>query len=272
MPKNLYYDDVKVIKKPLKKRIKSIFIFFLVIIVMVACFFVSTYFSEALTVGNISSFLIYGGSDIKINSVTYYLVTLGEYGDQKEAESVALGSALQGASGYVWQGDKYYVVGNVYYNLEDASSVKENLKNTNYDINVLNIEFPKLNLNFKDEYENSEIKKIREALEIFDTVCKSFYDDSISFDKSEINNVVVSSNSSNLRSEVKVLISNMQNLLKTQNAKVQTIQNGLIRLDELLNQTTLATIENNNINYKIKNTLLKALRIKYETYLSLSDI
>ena len=272
MPKNLYYDDVKVIKKPFKKRLKSIFIFFLIMVTIVGCFFVSNYFSNALTVGNISSFLVYGGSSIKIDEKVYYAVTLGEYSDIHEAEGVALGASTQGASGYVWESEKYYVIGNIYSNYEDANSVVGNLKDTKYDVSILNISFPKINLNFKDDYENSSIKQIREALEIYDTICENFYNDSIKFDKGEINNVVVSSNSSNLRSEVRVLISNLQNLLKVSNSKVQTIQNGLIRLDELLNQTTLATIENNNINYKIKNTLAKAIRIKYETYLSLSDV
>ena len=248
MSKISYYDDVKIIKKSLKKRLKSFLIFFLVIITIVGCFFVSTYFSDALTVGNIASFIIYGGSDVKIDKKTYYAVTLGAFDYKDEAEAVALGSAIQGASGYVWENDKYYVIGNIYFTIEEAQKVVENLKDTNYSISVLNIDFSNINLSF-DNYENSDVKKIRDAIVIFDTIYTSFYNDSIKFDKGEINNVVVSSNSSNLRSEVRVLISAMQSLLKTPNDDIQTIQNGLIKLDELLNQTTLATIENNQINY-----------------------
>ena len=45
-----YYDDVKILKKPLKQRIKSIFNFFLIIVVVIGCFYGAMYLSSALTV------------------------------------------------------------------------------------------------------------------------------------------------------------------------------------------------------------------------------
>ena len=49
-----YYNDVKLIKKPLKQRIKNMFKVFVIIAVVIGCFCVATYFSSALTVGDLS--------------------------------------------------------------------------------------------------------------------------------------------------------------------------------------------------------------------------
>lgn len=268
MPKIKYYEDVKVIKRPIKRQIKTFFVFFIIVTIFISCFFTATYLSDALTVGNISNLFVYGGTSIKINASTMYAVILGEYSSYEEAERVGLGATLQGASGYIWETDTYWVIGNIYAFQNDANSVVKNLEESNYQVSIKEIYFPKINLDFSD-YENKQVSEMKNAIEIINSVYNTLYDYSIKYDKSEMNNLAISSGVSDLRGKVKISISSMQNLLKTQNNNIFLIQNALIKLDELLNQTILKTLDNLGTNYFIKNSISVCVRIKYELYNSL---
>lgn len=267
MPKNCYYEDVKILKRPFKARIKRFFVVIgcMVIIALTVC--VSIFFSKALAVGNITTAIVYGGKDIKINKSQMYLVTLGKYDEYDEAEKVALGSTIQGASGYIWYlNNSYYVVGSVYRSEEDATAVKKNLQSTKYDIEIIEITFPKTNLNF-DEYDAKDVSQIRKAFEFVDSTYDNLYNFSIKFDKGEINNFAVCSNISNIRGECKVQISSIQSLLTNKKSDaLQKLINTLTKLDEILNIAILKTIDNSSTNYSLKNSIVSIVFEKYNLY------
>lgn len=266
MPKVKYYSDVKFVKKPLKKRLKSVFNFFVFVGVFAIIMFASILFSNALKVGNVGSYLVYGGTSVNIKLSTLYALSMGEFQSMTEAENVSLGSSIQGASGYVWaENNKFYVIGSIYPTLDDANKVIDNLKDTKYDLSIFPISFPSLKLKLGD-YENKQVKNIEESLKFLDKLYLSMYNYSISYDKSEINNFAISSNLSDFRGECKVQISNMQYLQKVNNKAIKTIQNALIVIDELLDETIIKTIDNSTTNYSLKNTLAKVVRIKYDLY------
>jgi hypothetical protein len=269
MPNDVYYSDVKKMKKSLKIRIKNFFKFFLVVVVFMGCFFVAKYMSTALTVGNLGAYIVYGGTDIKISSTKMYAVTLGSYDDLKEADAVAIGSTIQGASGYVWYDDKYYVIGNIYNNESDANKVIENLKDSKYSTNIKVIEFPKVAISL-DCYDSKDMNVINKDIKFIDDVYASLYSYSISFDKGELNNLAISSKLSTLRGELRVLISNTQTLLLSPNSHLQNIQNALLKLDEVVDKAIIKTIDNTATNYSLKNAIAESVRIKYDLYCSLS--
>ena len=259
----IYYEDVKVIKKPLKQRVKSFLKIFLVIATIVGCFFGATYLSSALTVGNLTSYIVYGGTSVKTKKKTMYAVTLGSYDDYTEAEKVALGSTIQGASGFVWEQDnKYYVVGNIYSSNSDAEKVIENISGTNYKAEVLKIEFASLNLNF-DMYDNSNMPVVSKAFEIFGDVEEELYTYSIKFDSGDISHLAVSSNISTLRGEVKAIIVGVQNLINASESKLGVVQEYLIKVDEVLEQAILKTIDNTATSYSLKNAIASVVRLEY---------
>ena len=268
MPNNTYYSDVKVCKKPLKIRIKNFFKFFLVMAIFVGCFFVSKYMSEALAVGNLGDYIVYGGTDYKVKASQMYAVTLGEYDSIKEAEAVAYGSTIQGASGYVWVDNKYYVIGNIYSSQSDATKVLDNLKNTNYKVAIKVIDFPSLSINF-DDYESKDMSVINKDISIFDKVYSVLYEYSIMYDKKEINNLAISSNLSSVRGDLRGMISQTQLLLSTPNSSLQTIQSALLKLDEVLDKTIIKTIDNTATNISLKNAIAQTVRIKYDLYNSI---
>ena len=79
MPRIKYYDDIKIIKKPIKKRLNNFLKFLLIVLFFMLTIFSSVKFSKVLSVGQIGGYLAYGGSDIKIKSSQLFAVTLGKY-------------------------------------------------------------------------------------------------------------------------------------------------------------------------------------------------
>jgi len=266
MSKMVYYSDVKILKKSLKNKIKNIFKFFLILLTLVGCFGGASFFSKALTVGNLSSLVVYGETKIKIPQSSFYAITMGEYTEKSEAEKVALGTMVQGAAGFVWENkSKYYVIGNVYANQEDANMVKENLKDSKYNLGTMQIEFPGINIDFS-QYDNSDMNSIKKSFEIFDHVYKKIYDLSISFDKGEITHLAVSSELSGLRGEVKAIIVSVQNLLNISSSNLSKVQNALVKLDELLDQSIIKTIDNTSTNYSLKYSIVSCVKLKYDLF------
>lgn len=268
MPKNIYYEDVKIIKKPLKKRLKRFLNFFVILIVFVATILGSVLLSKAISVGGISSLVIYGDTNIKIKKHNLYAVILGKYDDIAEAEKVSLTSNIQGASGYIWKDDKYMVIGNIYPTLEESQNVIKNLAESNYNTEIFTITFPEINLQLND-YDNSAVSKIEKIFKFFDNVYDDLYQRSIDFDRGEINNFAISSEISEIRGECKINISDLQNILAINNDKVNKLQSKLILLDEILNETILKTIDNSTTAYTLKNSLSKVVRLKFDLYIEM---
>lgn len=270
MTKNFYYDDVKLIKKPLRKRLKRVLIFFVFFIFCVGIVFASYLLSSALTVGNISNVLVYGGKDIEVKKRDMYAVSMGNYTSRSEAEGVALGLTIQGGGGYIWrEDDNYYVLGSVYSDSNSASAVAENLASSKYQVSVLKITMPKVALNF-DNKENKSVSVIRDAIDFFEKTYLKIYDYAIMFDKSEINNLAISSYLSEMRGQVKVYISSIQSLISVDDGGLQEIQNGLIKFDELLDQAIIKTIDNSSTSSYLKYTLCSLTQIEYDMRVSLA--
>ena len=205
-------------------------------------------------------------NSVKIDKSNLYAVTMGVYDSYSEAEKVALGSSIQGASGYIWQdSDRYYVIGNIYYTKDECNKVIENLSNTNYKVDVLNIEFPKLKLNF-DMYENSDMAVVNDAMNIFDDVYDDIYSNSIKFDKGEISHLAVSSNVSQIRGKLKNIIISTQGLINNKSSDLNIVQGYLVELDEVLNQTILKTIDNTSTGYSLKYAIANVVRLKFDMF------
>lgn len=267
MPKDIYYEDIKVVKKSYKSKLKSFFLFFCIVVVFALTIFTSTYLSRALTVGKLGNIIFFGNS-VSSKKHSYFSVILGAYETYEEAEKVGQGATLQGASGYVWEESEFLVIGNIYPDKSSAEKVMENLKASNYNTEIREIVFDGININCEN-YENSQIKDIRNGIEFIDKVYESLYTYSNKFDYKELSNLAVSSYISDLRGECKTYISKMQDILVVSNDSLKEIQLSLIKIDELLNQTMLKTIENVGVGHTLKNAVASVVAIKYSLHKSL---
>ena len=197
-----------------------------------------------------------------------YAVTLGKYVNKEEAVKVALGASVQGASGYVWEDNEYYVIGNIYSSNEDALKVVENLKESKYNIAIKEINFPKIDINF-DVYENADMGLIKNAFGMIDDIYKLLYDYSIKYDRGDVTHLAVSSGLSSARGELKSIVVKVQSLLNKAESSLIHLQGSLIKCDELLDEAILKTIDNTSTNYSLKYAIASVIRIKYELYLQL---
>lgn len=263
MSQNFYYEDVKVLKKPLKKRLKAYLIFFGIFILMGGIVFSALLISNTLAVSNISTIFVYGDKSLKFEEKVVYAVSLGSYESEDEANRVALGSTIQGSAGYVWKDNLYYVLGSIYSTYELANKVISNLQGTQYNISILEIGLPKISLTF-DEYENKQVDTIGDAITSFQSVYDKVYGYSIAFDKGEMNNLAISTQLSTIRGEIKGYISTMQSILSMPNAKVQEVQKALIKLDELLDQAIIKTIDNSSTASYLKYAICSIVSIEYD--------
>ncbi len=263
MSQNFYYEDVKVLKKPLKKRLKAYLIFFGIFLTLGGIVFSALFISNTLAVSNISTIFVYGGKNIKFDENVMYAVSLGSYEKEDEANKVAIGSSIQGSAGYVWKDNLYYVLGSIYSTQELSNKVINNLQGTKYNLSVLEIRLPKINLTF-DEYDNKQVSSISDAITIFQSIYDKVYGYSIAFDKGEINNLAISTQLSAIRGEIKGYISTMQSILSMPNAKVQEVQKALIKLDELLDQAIIKTIDNSSTASYLKYAICSIVSIEYD--------
>jgi len=260
-----YHDDIKIIKKPLKKRLVSISKILIIGVLVSLCFLIASYLSSAITVGNLGAYIVYGSTNIKIKESSLYAVSLGVFDSIEQAEKVALGTNIQGAGGYIWIDDKFSVIGNVYHSYVDAEKVVGNLKDSNYNISIKEIKYPSINLDF-DMYENSDIKVISDALNIFDNLYIEMYNHSIKFDKGDITHLAISSRLSESRGKIKSLIVELQNLLNKSSSSLKKVQSSLIKLDEMLDETIIKAIDNSSTNYSLKYATTYVARIKYDLW------
>lgn len=265
MPKIIYREDVKIIKKSFKQKFKTFAIFLSIVLVGYGCFCIASYLSAALTVGNLGSLIVYGDTKLKLDKSIMYAVMLGSYSDKDEASKVALGATIQGASGYVWEDGDYYVVGNIYTSKDDAVKVVENLKESKYKVSIKEINFPKLIFDF-DMYSNSDMGVVKKAISTFDDIYDFLYNYSIKFDKGEVTNLAVSSALSEVRGELKALIVKVQKLINQHDSVLTNVQSALIKCDELLDQTIIKTIDNSSTNYSLKYSIASVVRIKFQLY------
>ena len=187
-----------------------------------------------------------------------------EYDDYDSATSVGLGASVQGASGYVWESGKYYVIGNIYASRSDAESVIDNLSESSYNVQIFEIKLKKIKISFGD-MENKNVKIIKDSLSLYDDIYEALYDYSVKFDRKVYNNLAVCSYMTDLRGRVKSSISALQNI-SNQNEKILIIIGGLIKIDTILDQLILQTMENKGTNYQLKYGISSVVRIQYETY------
>ena len=109
-----FYEDVKILKKPIKKRLKQVLGLFMFLSIIAISIIVARYISMSITVGNLGSFIVYGDTQLKIDENLMFAITLGEYDTFEEAEKVGFGASIQGAGGFVWEDEKFWVIGSVW--------------------------------------------------------------------------------------------------------------------------------------------------------------
>lgn len=265
MSKKVSYAETKLVKS--KTKHKNVFVTFLVCVLSIASvILLSSMLSGVLTVGNFSN--LFGGKANQINAHSYYMVSMGKYGARSEAEAVASGAAVMGASAYVWELDgEFYVVGNIYKSQDEANSVYKNINGTgNYEISIKEIKFKKVSVNVKD-YTTEQTKTILDAINNLNTIYEKCYDYSLKVDKSEVNTSLVSSELNSIKSDAKIVSAKLDAINSYAVSEVAlNTKNAYISVIDALDNAILKVISGNSVNSDLKCLVAKIVVAKYNLY------
>ena len=173
---------------------------FLAILTCIFCFALcitlADLFSTIITVGSFS-----GGSGGKINSYSIFAVTLYQSPVKSSATEHSIAVKKTNGAGYVWENDEiFYVIASAYKEENDANKVKENLADSNYNVEVVKISIDEIVIS--KNYTSEELTSLLSAGNLFKETFKSLYDISISLDTEIISETQCRLEISNLQSEV----------------------------------------------------------------------
>lgn len=263
MSKLIYNNEgVKLIKR--KNGFKKFKLFAFLTLCFLSVISLSVVFSEALTVGNFSVWNLFN-NDVKVKPETLYFVNMDKFKNYNEAENMAELVALQGASGFIWQmNDDYVIVGNVYFTKEQANFVLENLKKTNPDVFVSEVNFKGVKLNLEN-YTKEQKHVVKNALNNIDKVIKSLYEITIKLETKEITPTTASSKVNDMKAQ-SVIIGNALDVLNSVsvNESVIKIKNSYILLCESLNELVLKLISSQSYQSISKHTYVQVIKLKYD--------
>ncbi len=141
-------------------------------------------FSSLITVGGFS----FTHEDVTFNKYAVYAVCTSSHPTDITAKENATLCKNQGGAGYIYLKDNsYYIIASIYENEEDAKKVKENLKNSKPNAEIIKIEIPAISIN--NNLEASEKDVLVKSVNIFKDTYKKLYDISVSLDTSVISEV-----------------------------------------------------------------------------------
>lgn len=261
MPK-IYYNETSYFKREKFKKSKRPLFIILGLVFFAFIIFSASLVTNTISVGSFS----FGISSSKNNKYAfkYYLLCLGRYETFGEAENVSITSILLGASGFVWEDDsKYYVLGSAYDSLNDAKSVQNNFNETEFKTEILTvkIDFSKV---LSEKFEKENMDRIKKTIVFLKSLCNSLIDNSIKLDKKEISYIIASNNLNNLKSDLIEHINNFEYFLDNTNENVIKLKNCVLKIENLLDKTINSLIQNDNVNYNLKNCLCSVIRCCYE--------
>lgn len=267
MPKTPYYKETKQLKKRhniLTKLKVSVILVLIVSLVVV----VSDVASNVLSVGTFSiSWLRNNDKQVVVDASTYYVLYMEQYDSYDQASEASEVLALQGASGFVWQSDdKYNVVGNIYLNSEAATSVKDNIAQTNKGVFVSPIKIKKTKLTF-DDYSFEQVKTVQQAHDYMLDIISKLYDYAIKLETKSATPTTISSHVNSLKSEC-VINGNALDIINSTKLYESTIslKNTYVAITENLNELVIKLISNDETNHIIKYSYAKLLHTVYNYY------
>lgn len=259
-------EDIKLIKrkKPKLQRFKVFaFLGLCLGLVMIAADLIS----GLLTLGSFSLSGMFNQANVVINAHTLYSVNMDKFGTHTEAENMAGFVSMQGAAAFIWQQDKeYLIIGNIYATKSEAESVKANLLVTNPDVFVSEINFKKINLNV-EKYSKEQRVIVKNSYQYITEIGNLLYDYLIKLDKKEITPTTASSYINAVKSECKIIGTNLDVINSTViYESTINLKNAYVKITDVLDELMLKLISNSQINHIMKFSYANIIRIKYDLF------
>lgn len=240
-----YGKEIMYIKKKGKFR-KKIKIFFYVIFVTITSLCFGNIFAS-VSEGTLGSHILGQRDKVKVSGTIYYGLNMGTYLNIDDAKSTSNVVIQAGGGGFIWQdGDNYIVLGSVYKNEKDCTTVIENIAQQ-YKASVYEIKLKKCKFVVQD-ITRSERNLIGESVEFCNEVYEKLYDLSIDYDTGKLSNIAVSASVNSLKSEVSGKKVEVFNLCTKYNHKsLNDILTTYVAIEDILELLVnqMLTVENN---------------------------
>lgn len=216
-------------------------------------------FSSLITVGGFT----FTNNDITLNKYNIYAICTVSTETKAIADERSVSNKNQGGAGFIYMhNSKFYVIASIYENESDAIKVKDNLKESNQNVEILNIQIPSITLS--SSLESEEKTTLENSLTIFKTTYKELYDISISLDTGVINEVNARLKVNELGSKINTISTNFTTLFNNQMSNNFLIIK--LKLKELTQ--TIDSLINSSTSFpytsKLKETYSKTIEL-YQT-------
>ncbi len=170
-----------------QKKLSFLFIFAFLMLVFLLVINFADIFSGIITHKG-SLFTV---TKIETLSYSVYGVSIKDFANEIEAENYADEVAEKGGAGYVYQSGEYFVLGNAYQSLNEATEIKANLKELGYNARIVNIKVDAIS----KSYRGSNLKLLTSCINWFRNCYNNLYEEGLNFDKklsnkNQVNSVI----------------------------------------------------------------------------------
>lgn len=163
------------IKSNRAKKLSFLFIFVCLMLVFLIVVNFADIFSSIIT----HKGSLFSVNKIETSSYSVYGVSIKDYANEEDALNYANSVTNKGGAGYVYQSGEYFVLGNAYQSLNEATEIKENLLKLGYNARIVNIKVDAI----CKTYRGNNSKSLTACLNWFRNCYNSLYEEGLNFDK-----------------------------------------------------------------------------------------
>ncbi len=200
------------------------------------------------------------GSTVSTQTQKVYAISMQKSEVRDELSDASVQLQLQNGAGFVFErDDQFYLLASIYENINDAELVKNNLKSSGVDAEVLEVEIKKESLS--GNFSNEEKNILNEAMKANFEAFKDLYDVAISLDTSVFDKANAKLECNKIYSSLITKQTNLNSFFKDDNTEIYALKNKLDYSIECLSYLTCEEYENSAQTFSslIKLTYCKIL-------------
>ena len=238
-----YSSDVVVIKRK-NKFMKGVAYLLLIVLISNFVFWSGVGISYLLSK---KGFTWFKSDKIKVDSFNYYAIIFGEYDSEGEALECSIWTSSSGGGAFVYEEQKFFVVGMLYENVDDANTVMDNFsKDLTYSPAIR--QFKSLKFSFViNEISPAHKKDVEDVIKLIRNCINLALNISNKIDTNVLSNVSASSEINSIKSEIKIAKSSLNAINSNyNNSYLKEMSNYLTKAEDALDICTnkLLTSEN----------------------------
>lgn len=174
-------------------------------------------------------------SNVNLSTESFSIYILEIASSSVESEAVQLGrdSMINGNAGYVWKGDKFYVVSSCYLNENDAVLMKKKRAKDDLYSGIIKETFPSVSIS--SAYSDKEKEVLLKALGSFYDTFEKLFDISVSLDGKHLNETSAILKINEIESNINAIESNFETLFEDSDIQfLKTINTSLKELGKTI--------------------------------------